>query len=88
MPARTIAIDGTPWRVQPSGFVTQYDADEQGIVFVRTSSAGRELRVTRFRPAGGRGADATLAAMSDDQLRELFMRAQPGDTSPEAGYSR
>ena len=88
MPARTITIDGTSWRVQPSGFVTQYDADEQGVLFVRVSPPGRELRVTRFRPAGGRARDATLAAMGDDRLRDLFAMSQPSDTSPEGGYSR
>lgn len=88
MPVRVIIIDGTSWQVQPSGYVTQYDADEHGVLFVRSSPTGRELRVTRFTPANGRAREATLAAMSDDRLRELFAWSQPSDTSPEGGYSQ
>lgn len=87
MPVRTIDINGTAWQVQPSGFVTQYDADEYGLVFVR-EGAGRELRVTRYRPAGSRGRDQSLAECSDATLRELFAQSQPSDTSPEGGYAR
>ena len=28
MPHRTLDVDGTPWRVMPSGHTTQSDADE------------------------------------------------------------
>ena len=86
MPTRTIDIDGTTWRVQPSGFVTQYDADEHGVLFVRTTPAGHELRVTRFRPAD-RSREQSLAGLSDARLRELFAFSQPSDTSPEGGYT-
>lgn len=88
MPARSIDIGGMTWRVQPSGFVTQYDADEHGVLFVRALPQGRELRVSRFRPAAGRSRDATVAEMSDARLRELFAFSQPSDTSPEGGYSQ
>ena len=88
MPVRTITIDGNAWRVQPSGFVTQYDADEHGVLFIHATPGGRELRVTRFRPASGSSREAALAAMSDDRLRELFAFSQPSDTSPEGGYSQ
>ena len=33
MPTRTISIDGRSWRVFPSGFVTQYNQDEFGLIF-------------------------------------------------------
>jgi hypothetical protein len=87
MPSRTIEIDGATWRVQPSGFVTQYDADEYGVLFVR-AGAPRELRVTRYRPTGVRGRDRSLAACSDAAIRELFAQSQPSDTSPEGGYAQ
>ena len=87
MPSRLIDIDGTAWRVQPSGFVTQYDADEYGVLFVRTGEP-RELRVTRYRPPGDRSRDRSLAACSDATLRDLFALSQPSDTSPEGGYSQ
>lgn len=88
MPCRRIEIDGATWEVHPSGFVTQYDADEHGVLFVRHGSAGRELRVTRYRPTTGRGREAALASASDADLRVLFERSQPSETSPEGGYSR
>ncbi|HVZ47193.1 MAG TPA: hypothetical protein VG916_00285 [Gemmatimonadaceae bacterium] len=87
MPTRTININGTAWRVQPSGYVTQYDADEFGVLFVHVTPAGRELRVARYRPAV-RARDHSLAELSDARLRELFAYSQPSDTSPEGGYSR
>jgi hypothetical protein len=88
MPTRSIQVDGTSWKVQPSGLVTQYDADEFGIVFVRGSGADRELRVTRYRPGSTRGREQSLAECSEAELRELFARSQPSDTSPEGGYTR
>ena len=88
MPVRTIDVHGTTWEVQPSGFVTQYDADEYGIVFVRHAGGERELRVTRYRPEGSRGRDQSLAECSDATLRELFARYQPSATSPEGGYAQ
>ena len=35
MPSRPIDIDGQTWQVFPSGYVTQYDIDEFGLIFVR-----------------------------------------------------
>jgi hypothetical protein len=87
MPSRSLSVDGAPWRVYPSGFITQYDRDEFGIVFVRGEGAGRELRFTRYSPNATRSREQSLAELSDDQLRTLFASSQPGDTSPEAGYT-
>lgn len=87
MPTRVIQIDGSRWRVQPSGHVTQYDADEFGVLFVREDGGRRELRVTRYRPGGTRAREQSLADCSDATLRELFAYSQPSDTSPEGGYA-
>ena len=87
MPTRTIDIDGTRWSVQPSGTVTQYDADEFGLLFVRGTGAERELRVTRYRPGATRGREQSLAECSDAALREFFVRSQPSENSPEGGYA-
>jgi hypothetical protein len=86
MPSRKIDIDGTTWEVRPSGHVTQYDADEFGVVFIRGGGDSRELRVTRYRPMTTRGRDQSLAECSDATLREWFDRSQPSETSPEGGY--
>ena len=87
MPVRTIEIQGARWTVQPSGTVTQYDADEYSLLFVRGAGAEREVRVTRYSPQGTRSRVASLAEMTDAQLHELFAVSQPGATSPEAGYT-
>lgn len=87
MPSRTIDIDGRSWRVLPSGFITQYDRDEFGLLFVAGSGADREVRVTRYSPVGARSREQSLAELSDAQLRELFTYSQPSATSPEAGYA-
>lgn len=87
MPTRTIAIDGKAWRVFPSGYVTQYEHDEFGLIFVAGTGAEREIRVTRYSPQGARSREQSLAEMSDDDLRRLFAESQPSFTSPEAGYA-
>jgi hypothetical protein len=86
MPDRTIVINGNSWRVEPSGRVTSSDRDEIGLLFVRGSGDGREVRVTRYSPQQARSREASLAQLSDEQLRELFDFSQPSSTSPEAGY--
>jgi hypothetical protein len=86
MPDRTITIDGDSWRVEPSGRVTSLDRDEIGLVFVRGAGDGREVRITRYSPQQARSREASLAQLTDDQLRELFGYSQPSSTSPEAGY--
>lgn len=88
MPARTLHIDGRDWQVYPSGFLTQYVADEFGIIFVHGSGDAREVRVTRYSPAAGRGLgrERSLAEMPESELARLFRTSQPGARSPEAGY--
>ena len=88
MPTRSIDVDGKRWNVYPSGFVTQYEHDEFGLIFMSGSGSSRETRVTRYAPQGARSREASLAEMSDERLRELFRASQPSATSPEAGYSR
>ena len=88
MPSRAITVDGRSWRVYPSGFVTQYDADEFGLLFVHDSAAGRELRVTRYSPHGSRSREQSFAELPEVELMRLFAQSQPSFTSPEAGYAR
>ena len=87
MPTRSISIDGRAWRVFPSGYVTQYEHDEFGLLFVNGSGDGREVRVTRFSPHGTRSREQALAELPDEEVRRLFAQSQPSETSPEAGYS-
>ena len=86
MPDRTIDINGNSWRVETSGRVTSYERDEIGLLFVRGSGDAREVRVTRYSPQQARAREASLAQLTDEQLRELFGFSQPSSTSPEAGY--
>jgi hypothetical protein len=87
MPTRSITIDGGRWSVYPSGYVTQYDADEFGLVFVRGTGGAREVRVTRYSPAASRSREQSLAELRESDLRTLFEQSQPSWTSPEAGYA-
>lgn len=87
MPTRSISIDGRAWRVFPSGYVTQYDYDEFGLLFVSGTGDAREVRVTRFSPHGTRSREQALAELPDEEVRRLFAQSQPGETSPEAGYA-
>ncbi|MFL5563401.1 MAG: hypothetical protein ACJ79K_18195 [Gemmatimonadaceae bacterium] len=86
MPDRSIVINGNSWRVEPSGRVTSLDRDEIGLVFIRGAGDAREVRVTRYSPQQARSREASLAGLTDEQLRELFAFSQPSSTSPEAGY--
>ena len=88
MPTRKITVAGEEWSVATSGFVTQYDQDEYGLLFTRGTGDARETRVTRYSPLGARSREASFAELSDEKLAELFAQSQPGFTSPEAGYSR
>lgn len=87
MPTRSITVDGTVWRVFPSGYITQYDRDEFGLMFVTGTGARREVRVTRYAPHGARSREHSLAELPDGELRRLFEQSQPSRTSPEAGYA-
>ena len=88
MPTRAITVDGKTWRVYPSGYVTQYDQDEYGLIFVHGTGEGREVRVTRYSPVGTRSREQSLAELAEEDLRRLLAASQPGATSPEAGYAR
>jgi hypothetical protein len=87
MPARTITVNGRAWRVYPSGYVTQYDQDEFGLLFVSGTGEDREVRVTRYSPHGSRSREESLAEMGDADLARLLEQSQPSFTSPEAGYA-
>jgi hypothetical protein len=87
MPARTITVNGRAWRVYPSGYITQYDQDEFGLLFVSGTGDDREVRVTRYSPHGSRSREESLAEMSEPDLTRLFDQSQPSFTSPEAGYA-
>ena len=88
MPSKSITADGKSWRVFPSGYVTQYDQDEYGLIFVHGTGEGREVRVTRYSPVGTRSREQSLAEMTEEDLKRLFAASQPSATSPEAGYAR
>jgi len=87
MPARTITANGRTWRVYPSGYITQYDQDEFGLLFVSGTGDDREVRVTRYSPHGSRSREESLAEMSEADLSRLLEQSQPSFTSPEAGYA-
>lgn len=87
MPARTITASGRTWRVFPSGFVTQYDLDEFGLIFISGADDDRQVRVTRYSPVGSKSREESLAEMGDEDLLRLFEQSQPSFTSPEAGYT-
>lgn len=88
MPTRTITVDGTAWKVYPSGFITPNDHDEFGLLFVARTGADRVVRVTRYSPTGTRSREQSLAEMTDDEVAALLAQSQPSFTSPEAGYHR
>ena len=87
MPARTITVGGRTWRAFPSGFVTQYDQDEFGLIFIAGLGDDREVRVTRYSPLGSKSREESLAEMSEADLIRLFEQSQPSFTSPETGYA-
>ena len=70
----------------PSGFVTQYEHDEFGLMFVAGSGDDRVVRVTRYSPQGTRSREQAFSELSDAELKRLFAYSQPSVTSPEAGY--
>ena len=87
MPTRSLKVAGRTWRVFPSGRVTQYDRDEFALVFVTEAEGRREVRVTRYSPAGVRSRERSLADLSEADLTRLLAESQPGETSPEADYT-
>lgn len=87
MARRFIDIEGDRWEVTTSGNVTQYVKDEFALVFSRGSGPATERRIVRYSPVV-RYREASLAQLSESQLRDLFRRSQPSWTSPELGYQR
>lgn len=87
MPTRRVDIEGRTWQVYPSGYITQYDADEFGLIFVHGVADQREVRLTRYSPVGARSREQSLAELADADLRRLFETSQPSVNSPEAGYA-
>lgn len=87
MPTRRLTINGKSWQVYPSGYVTQYDADEFGLIFVHGVADEREVRLSRYSPTGARSREQSLADLSDAELLRLFAMSQPSVRSPEAGYA-
>ena len=87
MPTRRVEIDGRNWQVYPSGYITQYDADEYGLIFVHGVAESREVRTMRYAPGGARSREQSLAEMTDAEVQRLFAMSQPSVTSPEAGYA-
>ena len=88
MPARKIDVEGVEWNVFPSGYITQYDQDEFGLLFIRGTGSEKEVRVTRYSPQGARSREQSFADLTEDRLRSLFEESQPSSTSPEAGYTQ
>ncbi len=86
MPSRSVVIEGTTWHVYPSGFVTQSDHDEFGLLFVRAGDASHDVRTTRYSPQGVSSREQSFAALSDAQLLGYFAASQPSATAPETGY--
>jgi hypothetical protein len=86
MPARVLNVDGREWQVYPSGFLTQYVADEFGLIFVHGAGDAREVRVTRYSPGATRSREQSLAELDEMTLMGLFNMSQPSSRSPEAGY--
>lgn len=86
MPARVLNVDGRAWQVYPSGFLTQYVADEFGLIFVSGQGEARDVRVTRYSPGATRSREQSLAELDDAALLNLFQSSQPSTRSPEAGY--
>ena len=87
MPTRRLDIDGRSWQVYPSGYITQYDADEFGLLFVHGTGDTREVRITRYSPAGARSREQSLADLPEHELKQLFTMSQSSVRSPEAGYA-
>jgi hypothetical protein len=87
MPSRSIDVDGARWSVYPSGYTTQYEADEFGVLFVKGTAGDRVVRLTRYSPQGAHSREESLAALTDIEVRALFAQSQPSFTSPEAGYA-
>ena len=87
MPTRRLVIDGRTWQVYPSGYTTQYDADEFGLIFVNGVADEREVRLVRYSPLTTRSREQSLAELPEAELQRLFASSQSSTNSPEAGYA-
>ena len=86
MARRSIVVDGEVWEVYSSGRVTVYDKDQFGVLFQQGTGPARKRRFTRYAPVGSRSVDASLAALPEPRLLELFHESQPAWTAPEGSY--
>ena len=82
----TIVVDGSIWKVYPTGRITVYGKDEFGLLFELGTGPERKRRFTRYSPLGSKSSDASLAELTERQLLDLFHQSQPAWTSPEGGY--
>src|SRR5438093_7426076 len=82
----TVVVDGSIWKVCPTGRITVYGKDEFGLLFELGTGPERKRRFTRYSPLGSKSTDASLAELTERQLLDLFHQSQPAWTSPEGGY--
>ena len=82
----TIVVDGSIWKVYPTGRITVYGKDESGLLFELGTGPERKRRFTRYSPLGSKSSDASLAELTERQLLDFFRQSQPAWTSPEGGY--
>jgi hypothetical protein len=86
MARRMVVVEGESWEVYSSGRVTVYGKDQFGILFQQGTGPDRKRRFTRYAPVGSRSVDASLAAVPEQRLLELFHESQPAWTAPEGSY--
>ena len=82
----TILVDGSIWKVYPTGRITVYGKDEFGLLFELGTDPERKRRFTRYSPLRSKSTDASLAELTERQLLDFFRQSQPAWTSPEGGY--
>src|SRR5207247_239132 len=73
----TVVVDGSIWKVYPTGRVTVYGKDEFGLLFELGTGPERKRRFTRYSPLGSKSSDASLAELTERQLLDLFHQSQP-----------
>src|SRR5437879_11624719 len=66
----TIAVDGSIWKVYPTGRTTVYGKDEFGLLFELGTGPERKRRFTRYSPLGSKSSDASLAELTERQRSE------------------
>ncbi len=88
MPFRTISVDGSTWRVRPSGELTANFKDEFSLIFSRGEGHERESRVVRYSPQNSLWRESSFAQLSDSDLLHYLSQSQPSAMSPEMFYAR